>query len=121
EIDLEDVDEADLKKLAKALDINVRRKDEDQLREAILEQDADDITAAAKKLKIDLGDAGSNDGGDFDLEDLDEDDLKKLAKKLKVKGAAKMDEEELKEALGELDEGDVSEAAEELGLVEAPA
>lgn len=121
EIDLEDVDEADLKKLAKALDINVRRKDEDQLREAILEQDADDITAAAKKLKIDLGDAGSDDGGDFDLEDLDEDDLKKLAKKLKVKGAAKMDEEELKEALGELDEGDVSEAAEELGLVEPPA
>lgn len=121
EIDLDDVDESDLKKLAKALDINIRRKDEDQLREAILEKDEDDIQAAAKKLKIDLGAGDDGNGGDLDLEDLDEDDLKKLAKKLKVKGATKMDEDELREALGELDEGDVSEAAEELGLIEEPA
>ena len=122
ELNLDDVDEADLKKLAKALDINIRRKDEDQLREAILGEDEDDVRAAAKKLKIDLEADGGDEGGndDFDLADLDEDDLKKLAKKLKVKGYAKLDEDELREALEELDEGDVSEAAEELGLTEAP-
>jgi len=119
ELELDGLDEADLKKLAKALGINIRRKDEDQLREAILEEGEDDIRAAAKKLKIDLDDAGGDDegsGDDLDLSDVDEDDLKKLAKKLKVKGYAKMDEDELRDALGELDADDVTSAAEELDI-----
>lgn len=118
ELDLDGLDEDDLKKLAKALGINIRRKDEDQLREAILEEGEDDIRAAAKKLKIDLdSDAGGEDGDDdLDLSDVDEDDLKAIAKKLKVKGAAKMDEDDLREALGELDADDVRGAAEELDI-----
>ena len=118
ELELDGLDEADLKKLAKALGINARRKDEDQLREAILEEGEDDIRAAAKKLKIDLDDAGDAEGNDdeLDLGDVDEDDLKAIAKKLKVKGAAKMDEDDLREALGELDADDVRGEAEELDI-----
>ncbi len=120
DLDLSDVDEDDLKKLAKKLKVKGAAKmDEDDLREALGDLDESDVREAAEALDIDL-DGGSDDNGagDFDLDDLDEDDLKKLAKKLKVKGAAKMDEDDLKEALGDIDEDALTEAAEELGLIE---
>lgn len=115
ELNLDDLEDDDIKALAKELGIKGRVVK--KLRAALEDMDQGEVYEAAVELELVDGDEGRDDdkGGDaeFDVEDLSDDDVKKLAKELGIKGRVV---KKLKAAIADEDEEEVLAAAEELGL-----
>jgi hypothetical protein len=80
EIDLDEISDADIKKLAKAL--GVKGRDADKLREEIAELDDEDIQEAAEEAGIKIGEeekpAEKGKTSAEDLQDMNEDDLEEF-------------------------------------------
>lgn len=120
EVDLDEIDDADIKKLGKAMGIKSKRAS--TIREELAEADEDELIEAMQELGL-IEDEGQGedegDGGEgIDLDELDEDDLKKLAEAAGIKVTAKSRVNTLKKKLAELDEDELAEAAEEAGIGE---
>jgi hypothetical protein len=113
DIDLDDLDDDDIKALGKALGIKSKRAS--TIREELAEADEDDVIAAMKKLGLVTDDA-DGEGEGIDLDELDDDDLKALAKAAGLKVTGKTKTKDLKKMLSELDEDDLAAAAEEAGI-----
>lgn len=122
EIDLDDIDDADIKKLGKAMGIKSKRAS--TIREELAEADEDELLEAMQELGLveDEGEGGDDDDGEegegIDLDELDEDDIKKLAEAAGIKVTSKSRVNTLKKKLAELDEDELAEAAEEAGIGE---
>lgn len=117
EIDLDELDDDDIMKLAKALKIKSKRAS--TVRKKLEDADPDELYEAMQELGLVEGDGEDGDGEDgedgegIDLDELDDDDIKALAKAAGIKGKVV---KKLKKALEELDEDDLAEAAEEAGI-----
>ena len=113
EFDLDEVDDADIVKLGKALGIKAKKAA--AIRKELEDADEDEVLEAAKELGlIEDEDGGDGDGEDeIDLDELDDDDIKALAKAAGIKGKVV---KKLKAELAELDADDLREAAEEAGI-----
>lgn len=118
-IDFDELDDDDIKKLGKKLKIKAKKVDD--IREALADEDEDDVRKAAEALDIDLGgeaeddgkDAGGDDDGEIDFDELSDAQVKKLGKALKIKSK---DADEIREALADQDADDVKSAAEDLDI-----
>lgn len=119
-IDLDDIDDADIKKLGKAMGIKSKRAS--TIREELAEADEDELLEAMQELGLVEGEGGDDDDGEegegIDLDELDEDDIKKLAEAAGIKVTSKSRVNTLKKKLAELDEDELAEAAEEAGIGE---
>lgn len=114
EFDLDEVDDADIVKLGKALGIKAKKAA--AIRKELEDADEDEVLEAAKELGLieDEGDGdGDGEGEGIDLDELDDDDIKALAKAAGIKGKVV---KKLKAELAELDADDLREAAEEAGI-----
>lgn len=117
EFDLDEVDDADIVKLGKALGIKAKKPA--AIRRELEDADEDEVLEAAKELGLiedededEDGSDGEGEGG-IDLDELDDDQIKALAKAAGIKGKVV---KKLKAELEELDEDDLREAAEEAGI-----
>lgn len=112
EIDLGDLDDDDIMKIAKALKIKSKRAS--TVRKKLEDADPDELYEAMQELGLVDGDEKGEDEGDgIDLDELDDDDIKALAKAAGIKGRAV---KKLKAALEELDDDELADAAEEAGI-----
>jgi hypothetical protein len=111
DIDLDDIDDDDIKKLAKALGIKAKKVDE--MREKIAEADSDDVEEAMRELGLLEEPAGDEGGEDIDFDAIEDDDIKALGKKMGIKAKKPAD---IREALAEEDAAEVKEAMEGLGI-----
>jgi Uncharacterized conserved protein len=119
EFDLDEVDDADIVRLGKALGIKAKKAA--AIRKELEDADEDEVLEAAKELGLieDEDEDKDEDGGDgedeggIDLDELDDDQIKALAKAAGIKGKVV---KKLKAELEELDEDDLREAAEEAGI-----
>lgn len=117
EIDLDDLDDADIKKVGKAMGIKSKRAS--TIRKELEDADPDELY----EVLADLGlvdeeggdDDGDGDGGDFDLDELDDDDIRELAKAMGIKRVTEKSRvNTLKKKLADMDEDELAEAWEEL-------
>lgn len=119
EVDLDDIDDADIKKLGKAMGIKSKRAS--TIREELAEADEDELLEAMQKLGLveDEGEGdGDGDGEEFDLDEASDDDIKAVAEAAGIKVTSKSRVNTLKKKLAELDEDELAEAVEEAGLGE---
>jgi hypothetical protein len=111
EIDLDDIDDADIKKLGKAMGIKSKRAS--TIREELAEADENELLEAMQELGL-----VEDEGEGIDLDELDDDDIKKLAEAAGIKVTSKSRVNTLKKKLAELDGDELAEAAEEAGIGE---
>lgn len=109
-VDLDDLDDDDIKKIGKAM--GIKSKIAAKIREELADADAEELTAVMVELGLVEAEGGDAEGG-IDLDELDDDDIKKLAKAAGIKGTIV---KKLKAALAELDPEELAEAAEEAGI-----
>lgn len=116
EVDLDEMDDADIKKIGKAMGIKSKRAS--TIRKELEDADGDELMEVLVDLGLvdDEGDdkGGDEEGGDFDLDELDDDDIKELAKAMDIKVTARSRVKTLKKKLEEMDEDELAEAWEEL-------
>lgn len=116
-IDLDDIDDADIKKLGKAMGIKSKRAS--TIREELADADEDELVEAMQELGLvesEEQDEGDSEG--FDLDEASDDDIKAVAEAAGIKVTAKSRVNTLKKKLAELDEDELAEAVEEAGLDE---
>lgn len=121
EVDLDDIDDADIKKLGKAMGIKSKRAS--TIRKELEEADEDELLEAMQELGLiedeGEGDEGGDDEGDeFDLDEASDDDIKAVAEAAGIRVTAKSRVNTLRKKLAELDEDELAEAVEEAGLGE---
>lgn len=120
EVDLDDIDDADIKKLGKAMGIKSKRAS--TIREELADADEDELLEAMQELGLieddddKGGDDDDGDGEEFDLDEASDDDIKAVAEAAGIKVTAKSRVNTLKKKLAELDEDELAEAVEEAGL-----
>lgn len=115
EVDLDDIDDADIKKLGKAMGIKSKRAS--TIREELADADEDELLEAMQELGlVEDDDKGDGDGEEFDLDEASDDDIKAVAEAAGIKVTAKSRVNTLKKKLAELDEDELAEAVEEAGL-----
>jgi len=115
EVDLDELDDADIKKIGKAMGIKSKRAS--TIRKELEDADADELYGVLEDLGlVDEGgeDEGGEEGGDFDLDELDDDDIKALAEAMDIKVTARSRVNTLKKKLADMDEDELAEAWEEL-------
>ena len=113
EVDLDDLDDDDIKKVGKAMGIKSKRAS--TIRKELEDVDADELYEALADLGIVDADDGKEDGGgEFDLDELEDDDIKKLAKAMDIKVTARSRANTLKKKLADMDGDELAEAWEEL-------
>lgn len=112
EIDLDDLDDADIKKVGKAMKIKSKRAS--TIRKELEEADADELYEVLADLGLVDEEDEKEEGGDFDLDELDDDDIKELAKAMGIKVTARSRANTLKKKLADMDEDELAEAWEEL-------
>lgn len=113
EIDLDELEDADIKKIGKAMGIKSKRAS--TIRKELEDADAEELTEVLVDLGLvetSEGEGGSED--DFDLDELDDDQIKALAEAMDIKVTAKSRVKTLKKKLAALDEDDLAEAWENL-------
>jgi hypothetical protein len=119
-VDLDEIEDADIKKLGKVMGIKSKRAS--TIREELAEADAEGLFDAMKELGLvedEDEDEDEDDGEEgIDLDELDDDDIKKLAEAAGIKVTSKSRVNTLKKKLAELDEDELAEAVEEAGLGE---
>ena len=111
EIDLDELDDGDIKKVGKAMGIKSKRAS--TIRKELEEADADELIEALTELGL-IDEGEEEGGGDFDLDELDDDDIKALAEAMDIKVTARSRANTLKKKLAAMDEDEVAEAWEEL-------
>lgn len=113
EIDLDEMDDDDIKKIGKAMGIKSKRAS--TIRKELADADEDELYGVLEELGLVGGEEeeGDEGGEGLDLDELDDDDIKALAKAAGIKGRVV---KKLKAALEELDEDELAEAAEEAGI-----
>lgn len=118
EVDLDDIDDADIKKLGKAIGIESKRAS--TIREELADADEDELLEAMQELGLveddGKGDGDDGDGEKFDLDEASDDDIKAVAEAAGIKVTAKSRVNTLRKKLAELDEDELVEAVEEAGL-----
>lgn len=113
EVDLDDLDDEDIKKVGKAMGIKSKRAS--TIRKELEDADEDELLDALKELGlIDDDDDGDAGGGDFDLDNLDDDQIKALAEAMDIKVTSRSRVSTLKKKLAAMDEDELAEAFEEL-------
>ena len=116
EVDLDEMDDADIKKVGKEMGIKSQRAS--TIRKELEDADPEELMDALTKLGLvdadeEDGDDGEE-GGDFDLDELSDDGIKKLAEAMGIRVTAKSRVNTLKKKLAAMDEDDLAEAWEEL-------
>ena len=120
EIDLDEIEDADIKKLGKAMGIKSKRAS--TIREELAEADEDELIEAMQELGLiedegdDGEDGGDDEGDEFDLDEASDDDIKAVAEAAGIRVTAKSRVNTLKKKLAALDEDELAEAVEEAGL-----
>lgn len=119
EVELDDLDDDDIKKLGKELGIKSKRAS--TIRKELEDIDEDDLVEAMQKLglieeEVEEGGEEGEEGDGIDLDDLDDADIQKLAKAAGIKVTKRTKVDDLREKLGELDSDELEEAAEEAGI-----
>lgn len=115
EIDIDDLDDADIKKVGKAMGIKSKRAS--TIRKELEDADPDELYEVLADLGL-VEEEGGEDGGgedeEFDLDELSDDDIKALAEAMEIKVTARSRVNTLKKKLAAMDEDEVAEAWEEL-------
>ena len=117
EIDLDEIEDADIKKLGKAMGIKSKRAS--TIREELAEADEEKMVAEMKKLGLIEDDEEGEESDDeegsdgISLDDLDDEAIKRVAEAAGIKVTAKSRANTLKKKLQELDEDELAEAIEE--------
>lgn len=118
EVDLDELEDADIKAIGKAMGIKSKRAA--TIRKELEEADADELMGVLEELGlVGEGEEGGEEGGeaeDIDVDDLDDDDIKAVAKAAGISVTAKSRVNTLKKKLKELDPDELAEAAEEAGV-----
>ena len=115
EVDLDELDDADIKKIGKAMGIKSKRAS--TIRKELEDADGDELYEVLADLGlVDEKDDGDGEGeeGEFDLDELSDDDIKKLAEAMDIKVTARSRANTLKKKLADMDEDELAEAWEEI-------
>jgi hypothetical protein len=115
DIDLDDLEDADIKKLGKAMGIKSKRAS--TIRKELEEADEGELEEAMIEVGlIEAEDEGEEEGDEFDLDEASDDDIKAVAKAAGISVTAKSRINTLKKKLNELDDDELAEAVEEAGI-----
>ena len=119
EVDLDELEDADIKAIGKAMGIKSKRAS--TIRKELEEADADELMGVLEELGLVEGEGGeSEEGGEggeeVDLDDLSDDELKAVGKAAGMRVSAKTRIPALKKKLEALDDDDLEAALEEAGI-----
>ncbi len=115
EVDLDELEDADIKAIGKAMGIKSKRAA--TIRKELEEADADELMGVLEELGlVGEGEEEGEEGDEIDLDELADDDLKAIGKAAGMRISAKTRIPALKKKLAALDPDELAEAAEEAGI-----
>ena len=115
-IDIDDLDDADIKAIGKELSIKSKRAS--TIRTELDGVDESELVDAMTKLGLIESDGDEEEEAEFDIDSASEDDIKAVAEAAGIKVTAKSRVNTLRKKLNELGPDELAEAVEEAGLEE---